>query len=183
MGERLLARDATAMGLNEELREILKEKGLRRNDPFEQVVQQAQVHEIGDTQDSEDVLRHGAQILGKASGISSDLILGALLQRNRLGETPAEAGVALPHLLLDEVEDFHMVIARSVKGIDFPMANEPIHAVFVLLGSRANPAQHLRFLAEIARRAENPDFIDRWIEARSERELKELLLAQEDEKE
>lgn len=177
MAERLLTQDASAMGLNEELREILKEKGLRRGDPFVQVVQRASVYEIRETEDSEDVLRHGAQKLGKASSISSDLILGALLQRNRLGETPAEAGVALPHVLLDEVTDFHMVIARSSKGIEFPKANQPIHAVFVLLGSRGNPTQHLRFLAEIARRAENPDFISRWIAAESKGDLRKLLTA------
>ncbi|MBL7116044.1 MAG: amino acid permease [Kiritimatiellae bacterium] len=180
VGERLLSHDATAMGLNEELRQILKEKGLRRGDPFVQVVNAAETFEIPPRQDSDDVIRHGAQILAKASGVSSDLILGALLQRNQLGETPAEAGVALPHLLLDDVEGFYMVIAHSVEGIEFPNANQAIHAVFVLLGSRANPAQHLRVLAEIARKAENPAFIDRWIRAETPEELKDLLLSEEE---
>lgn len=177
VAERLLARDATAMGLNEELREILKEKGLREGDPFKQLVDQAAVYEIREHEDSEDVLRHGAQVLGKSSGISSDLILGALLQRNRLGETPAEAGIALPHLLLDEVTDFYMVIARSIRGIDLPGANQSIHAVFILLGSRGEPSQHLRFLAEIARRAENENFIDLWIQAKTLDDLKEILFS------
>jgi len=108
--------------------------------------------------------------------VSSDLILGGLLQRSRIGETPAEAGIALPHLLMDEVQDFHLVIARSIHGIDFPMAHQAIHAVFILLGNRKDPTQHLRFLAEIARRAEIPSFIDRWIDAESEEALRELLL-------
>jgi len=33
------------------------------------------------------------------------------------------------------------------------------------LGSRKDPTRHLRFLAEIARRAENPDFIPKWLDA------------------
>ncbi len=177
LGERLLAQDADAMGLKKELREILKEKGIRRGDPYEKVVLNASYHTILDVENSEDVLRHGAQQLGKMSGVSSDLILGALLQRNQLGETPAEAGVALPHVLLDEVDEFYMVIAKSEKGIKFPGAKDHIHAVFILLGSRANPRQHLRILAEIAgKRMKNEDFIQNWIEADSLMELKIMLL-------
>ena len=129
---------------------------------------------------SEEVIRRGADLLARQSGISRDLILGALLERNRLGETPAEAGVALPHLLLNDVEGFHMVAVRSIRGLDFPMAKQTIHAVFLLLGNRGNPTQHLRFLAEIARRAENPHFIDDWIAADSIDDLPGLLLSTEE---
>ncbi len=181
LGERLLAQDASAMGLKEELREILKEKGLRKGDPYIDVVENAGYHRISEVENSEDVLRHGAQMLGKASGISSDLILGALLQRNQLGETPAEAGVALPHVLLQEVDQFYLVMARSEGGIEFPGSKEPIHAVFILLGSRSDPAQHLRILAEIARRrALNCNFIEQWNSAESIDSLKNLMQSEPD---
>lgn len=177
LGERLLSQDATAMGLKEELREILTEKGLRRGDPYGKVVHNALYHHITVVENSEDVLRHGAQVLAKMSGVSHDLILGALLQRNQLGETPADAGVALPHVLLDEVDEFYMMIGKSEKGIEFPGSKEPIHAVFILLGSRSDPAQHLRILAEIARRrAMDNNFIEKWIRAESIEEMKLLLL-------
>lgn len=183
LGERLLAQDATAMGLKEELREILKEKGARRGDPYVAVVQDANYHHITDVENSEDVLRHGAYELGRMSGISSDLILGALLQRNQLGETPAEAGVALPHVLLPEVDNFYMVFCKSESGLEFPGAKEPIHAVFILLGNRSDPAQHLRILAEIARRrAMNDDFIEKWIATESTEEMKLILLDDSHEK-
>jgi mannitol/fructose-specific phosphotransferase system IIA component (Ntr-type) len=83
--------------------------------------------------------------------------------------------------LLNDVEDFHMVAVRSIHGLDFPLAKQTIHAVFLLLGNRGNPTQHLRFLAEIARRAENPHFIDDWIAADSVDDLAELLLSTEEE--
>lgn len=176
VAERLLQRDAEALGLNRELREILKEKGLRRGDPFGEMVEAAAFLELDASADSETVLRAGSAILAERSGVSRDLMLGALLQRSRLGETPAEAGLALPHLLLDEVDAFYMVIARSIRGIAFPGTDEAIHAVFLLLGNRKNPSRHLRFLAEIARRGEQADFIDRWVAARSPDALKALLL-------
>jgi amino acid transporter/mannitol/fructose-specific phosphotransferase system IIA component (Ntr-type) len=181
LGERLLERDADAMGLRTELRQLMKERGLRGDDPFFQVVQAADFIEAGPEVDSEEVIRRGADLLARQSGISRDLIFGALLERNRMGETPAEAGVALPHLLLNDVEGFHMVAVRSIHGLDFPLAKQTIHAVFLLLGNRGNPTQHLRFLAEIARRAENPHFIDKWIATDSVNELPALLLSTEKE--
>jgi amino acid transporter/mannitol/fructose-specific phosphotransferase system IIA component (Ntr-type) len=177
LGERLLERDADAMGLRTELREIMKERGLREDDPFREVVLSADYVEVEPGVDCEEVIRRGAGLLAAKSGISRDLILGALLERNRLGETPADAGVALPHLLLNDVEGFHMVAVRSLDGLEFPGAGQTIHAVFLLLGSRGNPTRHLRFLAEIARRAENPNFIDDWLAAKSTESLPELLLA------
>jgi len=176
LGERLLERDADAMGLRTELRQLMKERGLREGDPFYEIVQHADILEVGAEVDSEEVIRLGADHLAQKSGISRDLIYGALLERNRLGETPADAGVALPHLLLDDVKGFHMVAVRSISGLEFPGARQTIHAVFMLLGSRGNPSQHLRCLAEIARRAENPNFIDNWIAAASTDELAALLL-------
>ncbi len=176
LGERLLERDADAMGLRTELRQLMKERGLRAGDPFYEVVHGADFIELESRVDSEEIIRRGAALLAERSGISRDLILGALLERNRLGETPADAGVALPHLLLNDVDGFHMVAARSIQGVEFPMAGQSIHAVFLLLGERGKPTLHLRFLAEIARRAENPHFIDNWIAAESVKELPDLLL-------
>ena len=176
VAERLLTRDAEALGLERELREILKEKGLRRDDPFAQMVLNADFVELVPGDGSEDVLRKGADSLSLKSGISKDLIYGALMQRNQLGETPAEAGIALPHLVLDQVQESCMVIARSKKGVEFPMADQPIHAIFLLLGSRGNPNQHLRMLAELATRAENEDFLRNWRHATSETDLKKILL-------
>ncbi|MBT8041871.1 MAG: amino acid permease [Pontiella sp.] len=183
LGERLLERDADAMGLRTELREIMKERGLREDDPFFRVVHSADFIEVEPGVDAEEVIRRGAGLLSKHSGISHDLILGAMLERNRLGETPADAGVALPHLLLNDAKDFHMVAMRSIQGLEFPMAGQPIHAVFLLLGARSNPTRHLRFLAEIARRAENPHFIDDWISAESTADLPAVLLSSVDDTE
>jgi amino acid transporter/mannitol/fructose-specific phosphotransferase system IIA component (Ntr-type) len=175
LGERLLERDAGAMGLRTELRQIMKERGLRDETPFNQLVCDADFMEVDSGDDCEEVIRKGAGLLAEQSGISRDLILGALLERTRLGETPADAGVALPHLLLNDVQGFHLVAARSVQGLEFPMAKQKIYAVFLLLGDRSDPTTHLRFLAEIARRVENTEFIPKWIAAADVSKLPELL--------
>ncbi|HHS50931.1 MAG TPA: amino acid permease [candidate division Zixibacteria bacterium] len=180
VAERLLDHDAHALGLDKELRQILKEKGLRHDDPFVKILKEADFIEIKPHTKIDKLLRKASDMLGNRSGVSCDIIYGAILERSLLGETPADAGVALPHLLLDDVDDFYLVMGRSITGIDFPNSKQSIHAVFVLLGSRKDPNRHLRFLAEIASRAEDPHFIDEWIQADGRDELIEVILTDEE---
>ncbi len=163
VAERLLARDAKVLGLERELREILKEKGIRREDPFPELLARADMVELDEGVSVERVLEMSADLLSRRSGVSRDFILGALLQRNCLGETPCESGLALPHVLTDKVEGSYLVLARSRGGVELTGSSEPVRAFFVLLGSMEEPRRHLRTLAEIARRTEQPGFMDRWM--------------------
>jgi hypothetical protein len=52
----------------------------------------------------------------------------------------------------------------------------PVHAVFVLLGSKDDPQQDLRILAAIARRVEDADFLSRWEKAKDADHLSRVLL-------
>ena len=70
IAERLLEHDAEAMGLNKELREILKEKGLRSDDPFVEMVNRATFIDIEKTSDCEEAIKEGSRILSQNSGIS-----------------------------------------------------------------------------------------------------------------
>ncbi len=167
LAEKLLARDANVMGLRSELRQIIKEKKLREGDPFFALLKSATVLEVPAGASAKQVIEQGATMLAQKGGVAYELILGAMLERNRLGETPVSAGVALPHVQLDDYEQSHMVVLRSKDGVSFENSitegRETIHAVFMLLGSSQNPTQHLRILAEIARRAETPRFMDAWL--------------------
>ncbi len=77
---------------------------------------------------------------------------------------------------LEGVEGYELIIARSRSGLHFPGVEKPVHAVFILLGSIEDPQQHLRILAGIARRAEEPDFMERWAEAEDAEALRAILL-------
>lgn len=175
LAEKLLERDANVMGLRTELRQIIKEKNLRTGDPFFKLLETASTVELEDETTAEQVIKHGATILSQKGNVARDLILGAMLERNRLGETPTSAGIALPHVQIENYTEYHMVIMRSKKGVVFPSSEEKIYAIFLLLGSQDQPSQHLRILAEIARRAENPHFKKAWKNALTVEELPDVL--------
>ena len=69
-------------------------------------------------------------------------------------------------------------MARSRRGLHFPGVEEPVNAVFVLLGSKSDPQRHLRILAGIARRAEEADFLASWAAIEEVEELRKMLLSE-----
>ena len=80
-----------------------------------------------------------------------------------------------------------MLLARVPEGVRFDdlpavsakVEEEPVRAVFFLISSESDPGQHLRILAQIARRVDQSDFMPAWLGAVSDEELKETLFRNE----
>lgn len=96
----------------------------------------------------------------------------------RLGESEAEfsseirRGVALPHALVEELEEPLLFLGLSQEGVDLPNASEPVRAVFVLLGPQDRRFDHLRLLTRIARTVRQAEDVDGLIEARDVDDLR-----------
>lgn len=177
IAQEVLSRESAGPALDRELREIMKEKGLRPDDPYAEVVLRAEVRDLLPEAEWDDLMREAVERFSKEHPEHADAIREGLLEAGRHGETPAAEGIALPHILLEGVEKYELIAARSLSGLHFPGVEKPVHAVFVLLGSKDDPQQHLRMLAGIARRAEEPSFPGAWIDARDAGEIRKLILA------
>jgi mannitol/fructose-specific phosphotransferase system IIA component (Ntr-type) len=172
-------------GLDTELRGILKEKGLREADPFDEIVTRSLVIDLDKKKDFEDVVKAASKWISQFVDKSSSEIEKQFLEGTRMGATPVTHGIALPHLRLSGLEQAEMVIVRGMEGIhikfknplkDFEEDEQDIHAVYFLVSPEADPTQHLRILAQIAGRVEEESFESEWHEAKDEQEIKEALL-------
>ncbi len=172
----LLRRDASALGLERELREILKEKGLRADDPYRDVINRASFIEAEEDVKWDDILIQASDLLSQRLGGHEIEIHRSLLDCSGPGKTPSEAGIALPHVRLSDIDHHELVIVRSRSGYYLPGADSLIYAAFILVGSVDNPRRHLRLLAEIARRTDIPGFLERWFAAKDVAELKRVLM-------
>jgi K+/H+ antiporter YhaU regulatory subunit KhtT len=81
-----------------------------------------------------------------------------------------------------------MFIVRIRKGLrpqsgqsfsDEKGGDQNLHAFFFLVSSEKRATQHLRFLAHIAEMIDKEDFLEKWIDARDEGELRKVLLRDE----
>jgi mannitol/fructose-specific phosphotransferase system IIA component (Ntr-type) len=176
------------VGLDRELRGIMKEKGLRQEDPYDEVVARANVIDLENEVSFEDVTRQAASILSRQVGVGEDKLVEGFLEGTRVGATPVDRGVALPHMRLHELTFPMMIVVRSRAGIRIEVENpidenyspdELNHAIFFLVSPEANPAQHLRVLAQLASHIDETDFMSNWVAARNEQHLKEILLRDE----
>ncbi len=174
-------------GLDVELRGILKEKGLRDEDPFEEVAARSLVIDLDRPAEFEDIVRQVSKWLSERVPHTVDEIEKQLLDRTHIGSTPVTHGVGLPHLRIDGIEHCEMVIVRSLPGIHIqftdPLTGHEVEtqltAIFFLFSPEHDPSQHLRILAQIARRADDENFLREWHSASDEVELKEALLRDE----
>ena len=175
-------------GLDRELRGILKEKGLRAKDPFDEIVARSLVLDLQEKATFEDVVEQAARWLAQRVPLTADEITTQILEGTRIGATPVTHGVALPHLRIGGLLDAHMVLVRSRPGVHitfhspFPGEEEEdqtVHALFFLISPKGDPALHLRILAQIAERVDEAYFTDEWEHAQDEHELKEVLMRDE----
>ena len=170
-------------GLDGELRTILKEKGMEDEAPFERLVTTAAVLEIPAGATFEQVTLEAAELLAPRLPLSAEALAERFLDGSRFGATPVSHGVALPHHRLPGVADSLLVMARSAAGFRLPplldqpdLEGEPVYAALFLVSPEDPPGAHLRTLANIAGRIDEGDFLDAWLAARTEQELKEVLL-------
>jgi len=167
--------------LDLELREVIKDRGPRAEDPFDALFAAASVLDFDDTVDFESLVRQASDRLARDLPVSARALYGGFLDGARLGATPVAHGAALPHVRLDAVSEPHLLLARVSEGVRLdegmgqPPGDEPVRAIFFLVGPRDDPGRHLRILAQIARRVDQDAFMPEWLGARSETGIKEAL--------
>ena len=171
--------------LDTELRGILKEKGLRETDPFDEIVMRSHVIDLPDKSEFAEVVKPASAWISQFVQKSASDIEKLFLQGTRIGATPVTHGIALPHLRLGGLSQAEMVIVRAAKGVhikfknpltDFEDEEQDVHAVFFLVSPEKDPTQHLRILAQIAGKVEEDSFEEEWKYAKDEQELKESLI-------
>jgi mannitol/fructose-specific phosphotransferase system IIA component (Ntr-type) len=175
-------------GLDRELREILKEKGLRHAEPFDELVAHAVVEDIAAPITFGDLTARASNRLGGVLGVKPEELEERFLAGTKIGMTPVSRGTALPHLRLAGLEKAQLLMARCAPGVDMAgsgvsdeaiEAATPIQVVVYLVSPEGNPGEHLRTLARIASRVDDDRFLDEWLAARDEQDLKEALVHDE----
>lgn len=171
-------------GLDTELRGILKDRGLRAGDPFDEVVATSDILEATDDADFDSITARAAERLAPLVGVDEDELTQQFLEGTRVGATPVVGAVALPHLRVPGILRPFLVVVRSRNGLSIDVGtalpgagpHDDVHAIFYLISPIDDPALHLRLLAQLAGCVEQPGFQDEWHKAKSHQVLREVLL-------
>ena len=124
-----------------------------------------------------DVIRELADVL-HAAGKFPDVepVFNALMERETLGSTGLENGIAVPHAKTTEVSALTLAIGIAPQGIDFSAADgQPSKLFFLMLAPPDQSGPHIEALAEIARLTQSQAFCRTLMSVTSAAEVVELF--------
>jgi basic amino acid/polyamine antiporter, APA family len=175
-------------GLDRELRDLMKEKGLRAKDPFDEIVARSFVFDFTAPAQLDFVVRAVAAKLAARLGTSADDLAAGFGRGIAVGEAAISHGAALLHTRLAGLDGSEVALVRCRAGVRIEGATEdltgpadstPVRAIFLLVSGESDPGRHLRILAQLASRVEDDGFLDAWLSAEHAQDLKEVMLRDE----
>lgn len=128
--------------------------------------------------DKQGILKELVDLLASATDKVSDpeALYRAVLDREALGSTGLEDGIAVPHGKTGAARNVCLAIGTAPQGIDFDAADGKPSRLFFLIAAPTDKAgPHVAALAEIARLAHSSALINALVHARDASELIGIL--------
>lgn len=174
--ERMTPRELTTRSFESEVTGIIRAEDKAHKDRFDRLIEKSVVMDIEYTIDHKEFFKRVADTMSRELGRSADVIFASLMEREEKASTAISQGLAIPHIIIDGEHSFSILLARCKEGITFPDAARPVRTVFVLVGTMDERDFHLRALSTIAEVVQDSRFEKRWLRARSERALRDVVL-------
>ncbi len=176
LARRIAAQTFPDHDLEAELEEIVRHRDGGVEDPFDRLVRRCAVLDLPEGATQEALFGAVAEALAPRLGVPAEEIQRLLAEREEATSTVVRPGLAIPHVVVGVADRFEMLLVRSREGVVFEPDKPPVHAIFVLIGSRDRRDDHLRALVAIAEIAQAPDFDRRWLAATDAESLRVLIL-------
>lgn len=174
--ERITAKELTTHSLETELKEIITERDDIIKDRFDRIIERSIVLDIDKSVPVEEFFRLVAEAMAEHIKEEPETLLKLLLDRERENSTVLSPDLAIPHIVIEGEHVFDILLARCQEGVVFSDSAPRVHTIFVLIGTRDERNFHLRALAAIAQIIQDPHFEEKWMAAKSEEALRDLVL-------
>lgn len=132
----------------------------------------------------EEAIRAMVGSLAKAGSLKAadeENVVAAIMKREELGSTGIGNGVAVPHTKHSSVDNLMATVALVKDGVDFAsLDGEDVFILFLLVSPPDRPGDHLRGLENISRHLRNQNFCNFLKQAKSAKDVIELLKEADD---
>jgi mannitol/fructose-specific phosphotransferase system IIA component (Ntr-type) len=177
-------------GLEREMRTIMREKGLRKDDPYEIAIGRSAVFDLKKSPPINEIIDTVCGELSTRVNFSKKELVELFEKDYRDGIIPVGNASALQHIRIDDDVDTEVALVRLHDGIkidreEFEDSSSDeekeglIHCIIYLISSTKKSGQHLRIIAHLAEMIDSIDFYERWMSAADETDLREILLRDE----
>lgn len=108
--------------------------------------------------------------------LSQGTVFDSLIQREKVGSTALEGGVAIPHGCIDGIDRIYAGFVKLTEAVDYDTADgAPVDLLCGLLLPKGEGQECSHQLQEVAQRFREPGFLDMLRGATSSRRLYEML--------
>jgi len=174
--QRLTDRQLVTGTLEDELKEIVHERDQIVLDRFDRLVEQAVVLDLDEPMGLEAFFAQAAERLAPHLNLAPKVLAEMLRRREAESSTLLSPSLAVPHVVVPGQERFNLLMARAQAGVRFSDDAPEVRTIFLLAGTRDERNFHLRALAAIAQIVQEKGFERRWLEAKSEQGLRDVVL-------
>ncbi len=154
---------------------------------YERIVANALVIDLDREMAFRDLAEKASALFAQRLPVTAGQLVSGFMEGARFGAMPVADGVALPHYRLPDLSAPELLLVRCKQGLHIDVTDAdaeqfsvdlsgPVYSMIFLVSPQDRPSQHLNILANLARRIDSNDFMERWHGARSEQDLKEVML-------
>ncbi|MEJ2638014.1 MAG: cation:proton antiporter [Desulfosarcinaceae bacterium] len=171
---RAASRQMASRGLNHEVEKIIGTGNDQRRERFERLIQGSSVLDLQSAMPCDRFFDLAARTLAPRVNVARDTLFQQLMEREEESSTVLRPDLAIPHIIIDGRNTFHILLARCREGIYFSELAPQVRAVYVLAGTRDQRDFHLYALSVIARTVQRSRFQERWLKTNNAASLRYL---------
>ena len=171
--------------LESEFMSIIKEKGLRRGDPFDETIIRARVTHIEKETDFEHLVNYVSGIFSAEMHVKKEDMINEFLTTSAVEPALIIPEVSVLFAKNEGIDHPSLHIVISEKGINKPVmkngisSEDYIKIFFFLVNPSNEPRQQLRMLSRLIDIVERENFVSEMLKTKNQREIKEYMLHNE----
>ncbi len=160
--------------LVEEVKAIISSGDSARRELFDRLIDECTVLDLPGSTTFDNFFEQASEAVSESLGIPKDHIYNLLIEREEECSTAFRPDLAIPHIIIEGDNVFHLLLARCKDGIYYSELAPKVQAVFVLVGTKDQRDFHLFALASIAEVVQRTYFNERWLNAGSADTLRNI---------
>jgi len=108
--------------------------------------------------------------------VNEEAVVSSLLEREKLGSTGIEHGVAIPHARVKGLDNIVVAFGRSIAGVDFEAHDgSKSHLFFVILAPEKATGLHVKLLGRVSQLLSDPNTRDAIMKAKDLDEVYQVI--------
>ena len=171
--------------LENEFMSILKEKGLREGDPFDETIIRARISRINKELRFETLVENVSETFATEMHVNKEFLVKEFLTTSAIEPALIIPEVSILYARSEGVDHPSLHIVLSNRGIKKPIekggisSEDYIRIFFFLVNPLSESRQQLRMLSRLIDIIEREDFVEEILDHKSDRKIKEYLLHNE----